>query len=415
LTLTGRADASSVLSKENRWAFFPSAAAAWRVIDEGFMSSQRVFDDLKIRVSYGVAGNAAVKPYSTQSGLILIPYMWNEQSALAYGLDPQTGNPDLNWELTATQNIGLDMAFLNNRIMASVDYYDSRTKDLLLLRSLPATSGVVRVVQNIVKTRNNGIEVLLKTVNVRSSDFTWSTGISFTKNKERIVELVGKNDDVANKWFIGSPVKVFYDYQKIGIWQLPDSTLAKSYATNLKPGDIRVNDLNNDKSFTAAKDRMVVGAEVPDFSVGFSNDFSYKNFDLSIYVFARRGQMFESDYAGKFEPNAIENGARVDYWTPDNPTNDYPRATLDFSRSSMPFATTLIYKDGSFIKIRNITLGYTLPPSLTKKFGLASLRWYVSAKNYFTFSKVKDYDPEGQGSFERPLTKLIMTGLNIEF
>jgi hypothetical protein len=125
--------------------------------------------------------------------------------------------------------------------------------------------------------------------------------------------------------------------------------------------------------------------------------------------------MFESDYAGKFEPNAIENGARVDYWTPDNPTNDYPRATLDFSRSSMPFATTLIYKDGSFIKIRNITLGYTLPQSMTKRFGLASLRWYVSAKNYFTFSKVKDYDPEGQGSFERPLTKLIMTGLNIEF
>lgn len=414
LTLTGRADASSVLSKENRWSFFPSAAAAWRVIDEGFMATQRIFDDLKLRVSYGIAGNAAVRPYSTQSGLILIPFSWNEASALAYGLDPQTGNPDLNWELTGTQNIGLDMAFLKNRVMASVDYYDSRTKDLLLLRALPATSGVVRVVQNIGKTRNTGVEILLRTVNVRTSSFNWTTGITFTKNNERIVELVGKQNDVANRWFIGHPVNVFYDYQKIGIWQIADSALART-SGNYKPGDIRVSDLNDDKRFTAADDRMVLGAAVPDFSVGFSNDFSYKNFDLSIYVFARRGQMFESEYAGKFEPNAIENGAAVDFWTPENPTNDYPRATLDFSRTSMPFATTLGYKDGSFIKIRNITLGYTLPQTMTRKFGLSALRWYVSAKNYFTFSKVKDYDPEGAGSFERPLTRLLMTGLNIEF
>lgn len=413
LTVTGRADASSVLSKENRWSFFPSAAAAWRVIDEKFMGTQRVFDDLKIRVSYGVAGNAAVKPYSTQSGLILIPYMWNEQSALAYGLDPQTGNPDLNWELTSTMNIGFDMGFLNNRVMASLDLYDSKTKDLLLLRGLPATSGLVRVVQNIGKTRNTGFEILLRTVNVRSADFNWTTGITFTKNNERIVELVGKQNDVGNEWFIGSPVESFYDYEKAGIWQYSDTALARAYG--YKAGDIRVNDLNGDKSFTAALDRKVLGSEVPDFSVGFSNDFSYKNFDLNIYVFARRGQMFESDYASKFEPNAIENGAAVDFWTPENPTNDYPRATLDFSRTSMPFASTLAYKDGSFIKIRNITLGYTLPEKLTRKFGLTSLRWYVSAKNYFTFSKVKDYDPEGAGSFERPLTKLIVTGLNINF
>ena len=413
LTLTGRADASSVLSKDNRWSFFPSAAAAWRVIDENFMRTQGVFDDLKLRVSYGVAGNAAVRPYSTQSGLILIPTMWNEQSALAYGLDPQTGNPDLNWELTATQNIGLDMAFLNSRIMASVDYYDSRTKDLLLMRSLPASSGLVRVVQNIGKTRNTGFEILLRTVNVRSANFSWTTGITFTKNRERIVELVGKQNDVANQWFIGQPVNVFYDYQKVGIWQIPDSALARSFG--YKPGDIRVSDLNGDKKFTAADDRMILGAAVPDFSIGFSNEFSHKGFDLNVYVFARRGQMFESDYAEKFEPNAIENGAAVDFWTPENPTNEYPRATLDFSRTSMPFATTLRYKDGSFIKIRNITLGYTLPAAFTRKFGVTGLRWYVSAKNYFTFSKVKDYDPEGEGSFERPLTRLIVTGLNIDF
>jgi TonB-linked SusC/RagA family outer membrane protein len=413
LTVTGRADGSSVLAKENRWAFFPSAAAAWRVIDENFMKYQHIFDDLKLRVSYGVAGNAAVKPYSTQSGLILIPYSWNDESALAYGLDPTTGNPNLKWELTYTQNIGVDMAFLHNRIMASVDYYDSKTKDLLLLRGLVPTSGVQRILQNIGRTRNSGVEIMLRTVNVRSSSFNWSSGITFSHNKERIVELVGKQNDVANGWFVGYPVNSFYDYQKIGIWQTADAALAASYG--YKPGDIRVQDINNDKKFTATDDRTVLGSAVPDYTVGFTNDISFKNFDLNVYVFARQGQMFVSNYANKFEPNAIENGAVVDYWTPENPTNDYPRPTANLSRAALPFATTLGYKDGSFVKIRNITLGYTLPANLTQKFHVSDLRLYVSAKNYFTFSKVDDYDPEGAGSFERPLTKLIVMGLNVGF
>jgi hypothetical protein len=125
--------------------------------------------------------------------------------------------------------------------------------------------------------------------------------------------------------------------------------------------------------------------------------------------------MFVSDYANKFEPNAIENGAKVDYWTPENPTNSYPRPNANISRASMPFATTLGYQDGSFVKIRNISLGYTFAQSFTKKIGISSLRWYLSARNYFVFSKVKDYDPEGGGSFDRPLSKLLVTGINIDF
>jgi len=413
LTLTGRADGASQLSKQNRWSFFPSAAAAWRVIDEPFMTTQNLLSDLKLRVSYGVAGNAAVKPYSTQSGLILIPWSWNDETALAYGFDPQTGNPDLNWELTGTKNVGLDFAILNNRINASVDYYDSRTTDLLLPRLLPATSGYRRVVQNIGKTSNKGIEVSLRTVNIQSRNFNWSSIITYTRNKERILDLVSGQSDIANEWIIGSPVKSFYDYQKVGIWQIADSAEARTYG--YKPGDIKVRDLNNDKKFTAADDRMVVGSEVPKYSIGFSNDISFKGFDLNVYVFARIGQTIESDYAAKFEPNAIENGANVNYWTPENPTNDYPRPNANISRASMPFASTLAYLDGSFVKIRNITLGYTLPKTITSKWHISSLRWYVSAKNYFTFSKIDDYDPEGGGSFDRPLTKLIVTGLNVEF
>ncbi|MDP4261717.1 MAG: TonB-dependent receptor [Bacteroidota bacterium] len=418
LTLTGRADGASVLSAVNHWAFFPSAAGAWRIIDEGFMSKQHLFTDLKLRVSYGVAGNSAVGPYQTQSGLILIPFSWNDQSTLAYGLAPQTGNPDLKWELTGTINTGLDFSILKNRITGSIDYYDSKTKDLLLLRQLPATSGVSNVLQNIGKTRNTGFEISLQTVNIDTKNLKWKTGFTFTHNKERIVELVGKQNDIVNSWFIGYPVNSFYDFDKIGIWQLADSTLAKSFG--YKPGDIRVSDISGpggkpDGKIDANNDRIVVGSAVPKYSIGFSNDVTFRNFDLNIYVYARVGQMFVSSYANKFEPNAIENGAKVDYWTPENPTNDYPRPNANISRAALPFATTLGYKDGSFVKIRNITLGYTLPQGLQNKLRMSKLRVYVSLKNYFTFAKVKDYDPEGAGSFERPLTKLIVAGLAFDF
>ncbi|NWJ50075.1 MAG: SusC/RagA family TonB-linked outer membrane protein [Bacteroidetes bacterium] len=412
LTFTGREDGASVLAPKNRWAFFPSAAAAWRVIDEKFMKGIPVISDLKLRGSYGVAGNSAVKPYQTQSGVMLIPFAWNDVAALAYGLQPQIGNENLKWELTTTQNFGIDFGILKNRISGSVDIYDSKTKDLLYLQQLPTTSGGQSMLNNVGKTRNSGIEVSLKTINIEGKDFSWSSNITYTRNKERIVYLPN-GSDIANSLIIGSPVNSFYDYQKIGIWQTVDATTATSYG--YKPGDIRVLDVNGDGKITAVNDRMVVGSAVPLYSIGFNNDFKYKSFDLNVFVFARIGQTFVSSYALKYEPNGIENGAVVDYWTPDNPTNAYPQPDSKISRAALPFATTLGYKDGSFVKIRNITLGYTLPSTLAKKLHVTSIRWYASAKNYFTFSKVKDYDPEGGGSFEHPLTKLIVTGLNIEF
>ncbi len=418
LTLTGRADGASVLSSGNQWAFFPSAAAAWRISDESFMQNQNVFNELKLRISYGVAGNSAVGPYQTQSGLMLIPFSWNDQSALSYALAPQTGNPDLQWELTNTGNIGVDFSILKNRITGSFDYYDSKTNDLLLLRQLPPTSGVSSILQNIGKTRNNGFEISLQTQNINSKNVKWNSTFTYTQNKERIVELVGQQNDVANSWFIGSPVNSFYDYEKVGIWQMADSVLAKSFG--YKPGDIRVSDLSGpagkpDGKLDANNDRKVLGSSVPDYSIGFGNNVTFKGFDLDVYVYARMGQMFVSNYANKFEPNAIENGAKVDYWTPENPTNDYPRPNSNISRAALPFATTLGYKDGSFVKIRSLTLGYSFPKSIQDKLHASRLRIYVSLKNYFTFAKVDDYDPEGAGSFERPLTKLIVAGINLDF
>jgi len=418
VTFTGRGDGASVLAEKNHWSFFPSAAAAWRILNEPFMGQQKFFNDLKLRVSYGVAGNSAVPPYKTQTNLLLVPFQWNDQSTLAYALQPEIGNPDLGWELTATTDIGVDFSFLQNRISGSFDYYDSKTEDLLQSRQLPASTGVSSIVQNIGKTRNNGFEVTLRTINIQSKDFTWSSNITYTRNKERIVELVGNQNDILNGWFIGYPVTSYYDFVKTGVWQTADSSLAKTFG--YKPGDIRVEDLGGpqgkpDGVISSTYDRKVIGYGVPKYTFGFSNDIQFKRFDFNIYIYGRIGQTIISQYANKFEPNAIENGAKVDYWTPENPTNDYPRPNINVSRAALPFATTLGYLDGSFVKIRNITLGYSFSQNLLNRLHLSNLRIYVSAKNYFTWAKIDNYDPEGGGSFERPLTRLLTTGLNIGF
>ncbi len=412
LTVTGREDGSSILAEGNKWQFFPSVAAAWRISDENFMQKTAVISDLKLRGSYGVAGNSAVAPYSSQSNLALVPFGWNDAPSLAYALSPLTANPDLKWETTATLDFGFDFGLWKQRVSGSFDWYNQTTSNLLLQRALPPTTGVSRVTQNIGETANKGFEIGIQTVNIQNKELTWTSGFSFTKNNEKIVSLVGGQDDVANGWFIGSPVSAFFDYEKIGIWQTADSSQAASYGR--KPGEIRVADINGDKQITAA-DRTILGSAVPNYIFGFNNELKYKGFDLNVYLYARQGQMFVSQYALKFEPNAIENSANVDYWTPENPTNSYPRPNVNISRTAMPFASTLGYVDGSFLKIRNVTLGYNLSAKFMDKLHITKMRFYMSLQNYFTFSKVKDYDPEGAGSFERPLSKLILGGINIDF
>ncbi|TWV99546.1 SusC/RagA family TonB-linked outer membrane protein [Chitinophaga pinensis] len=414
LSLTGRSDGSSKLAPGNKWAFFPSIAGAWRVSDEAFMKGQRVFSDLKIRASYGIAGNDAVPPYATASYLSKIPFSYDDtNSALAYGIGSQIGNRNLKWELSATTDIGLDMSFFDGRIGATIDLYDTKTKDLLLQRTLPSSSGVSTVIQNIGKTRNRGIEIGINTVNVRSKNFSWNSNIVFSKNKEEIVALADANtNDVANGWFIGYPVRVFYDYEKVGIWQTKEADAATSFG--YKPGDIKVRDQDGNGVLNS-QDRVILGRQVPTWSGGLNNDIRFMNFDLNVYVFARIGQWINSEYAAKYDPQGLENSAPLDYWTPEHETNAYPRPNASVSKDGTPFIRTLGYKDGSFVKIRNISLGYTLPGSALKNLHLTNLRVYVTGKNLFTFSKVKDYDPERGGDLSNPLTKMYVAGLNVEF
>ncbi|PTS97231.1 SusC/RagA family protein [Pedobacter sp. HMWF019] len=418
LTVTGRTDGSSKLADGNKWAFFPSAAVAWRISDEDFLKDNKVISDLKLKYSYGVAGSDNISAYSTQSSLSKIAFAYDDAPALAYGYAPRIGNLGLTWEKTKTSDIGLEMGFFKNRITATVDYYDSQTYDLLLNRSLPPSDGVTSVIQNVAKTQNKGLEIAISSKNITGPDFQWTTNLSFSRNREKIVALAGgAQSDVLNSWFVGQPVQAYYDYEKVGIWQTADAAEAAKYGQ--KPGDIRVRDLNNDGKIDATNDRKIIGTNRPSWSGGLENTFTYKAWDLNVYLFARMGQTIYADFLRRYDPQGIENaGTVINYWTPENPSNDYPRPNKNTSLAATLYSSTLGYVDGSFIRLRNVTLGYTIPKLKLEKTFIKSVRIYATARNPFTYTKsslLKQYDPERGGSENAPMTKLYTFGLNATF
>ncbi|WP_207431579.1 SusC/RagA family TonB-linked outer membrane protein [Sabulibacter ruber] len=416
-TLVMRTDGASVLATGKKWDYFPSASVAWILKEESFLQNVNSITDLKLRVSYGVSGNSQISPYMTLGGLGRSTYAWDETPA--YGYYPGAlSNPNLSWETTATANVGLDFGFFNNRLTGTLDMYQQDTKDLLLERLLPTTSGYERVIDNIGKVRNRGVELQLSTVNLDKVDgFRWTSDFSFSRNKEEVRYLGdGVERDLSFGTFglhVGHPINSFYDYEKIGIWQLGEEEQALK--NQQKPGDIKVKDQNGDGVITPA-DRVVIGNGVPDWTLGVTNRFSYKNFDLSVMVYARVGQTIISEAAGSYKVDGLENGPMVDYWTPENPTNAYPRPNASTSRASTRYYTTLQYVDGSFAKVRDLTLAYNFPKTLISGLKLSRLRAYVTAKNYFIlYSEIKPYDPERGGSLSFPMTRQMVFGLNVEF
>ncbi len=407
-----RTDGSSVLAAGNKWGYFPSVSGAWRVIEEGFLKDGSLFNDLKLRVSWGKSGNAAIDPYATKGGLANSAYSFGTTAAFGYW-PSAIPNPNLTWETTATWNAGVDFGILSNRISGSVEVYRSQTRDLLLPSLLPPATGYTEVMENIGQTENKGIELSLNTQNIAKGRFSWSTDWSFTLNREKIVALnSGVTRNEANGWFVGDPTKVFYDYKKIGIWQLGEETAATEFG-GFKPGDVKVADTNGNGR--SDPDDRVTFSQVPKFSAGINNHFAYGDFDLSVFVFARVGQFINYEPNTAYKPSALENSSNVDYWTPENPTNAFPRPNSSFSTTNYMFQSTLGYVDGSFLKIRDVSLGYNLPKSSLGRLGVSRLRVYSTLQNYFTFSKIKDYDPERGGALSFPLVKQLIFGVNIDF
>lgn len=409
---TARTDGASQLSEGNKWAFFPSISGAWRLIEEDFMADSETFTNLKLRASYGVAGNAAVDPYSTQSLLNRIPFGFNEEPAIGYAFASTIGNADLGWEISKTYNLGIDFGLLRNRISGSIDVYDTRTDDLLLDRLLPATSGVRRITENVGATRNRGVEVSLNTTPVQRGIVEWKVGVNWFTNKEEILELATGSDDVGNGWFIGEPTQAFYDYEKDGIWQTGQEAEAAEYGQ--EPGEIRVVDQNNDGQIDSNNDRVILGSTRPDWSGNLTSDLTVGNFDLNVQLFTRMGQMMNYEFYDIYDPSGLGNSHNHDYWTPENPTNAYPRPNAGRQQGSTQYYNSVLYEDASFLKLRNVTLGYSLPKSVLESLGISRLRVYATGRNLLVISDVENYDPERGGAMSDPIPRLFVGGINLE-
>jgi TonB-linked SusC/RagA family outer membrane protein len=431
VTVTARRDGSSRFGENTKYGTFPGVALGWNISNEPFMKGVSWLDLLKLRVSYGSVGNQGVAPYQTQGLLGRTIYAWDNTPA--YGYRPNTiGNPDLRWESSATKNVGIDFSFIKGRVQGSLELYETKTTDLLLSDQLPASIGFNAVTRNVGETRNRGIELGVSTINVNTkSGFKWTTDFQFTKNTEEIVSLYnGAVDDLGNKWFIGYPLSEFFDYKKAGIWQLNEADEAKSYGSRV--GQIKVADVNGrgpDGQLTGqpdgkinADDRQKLGSDVPDWSGGITNRFNFKGFDLSFFIYARQGQMIISGFHR--DNNALAGRYQqmyVDYWTPNNPTNEFPQPNKD---QEFPVNNqAIIYYDGSFVKIRNINFGYTFSNNFTKRLGLESLRLFASIQQPKIWSKYRSkyngVDPETSdttiGSGVTPATRVSTVGLNVKF
>lgn len=414
-TFTGRYDGASQLAE--KWDFFPSASVAWRISEESFMENLDVVNNLKLRFGYGQTGNQSVQPYAALGSIVRTPLYYE------FGADPYLGyrtgylnNPDLTWETTTAINLGLDFGLFKNRVSGTVELYQTQTSDLLQNRTLPPTSAVPEIVQNVGETENRGVELTLRTVNISSGDFFWSTDLTFAANSEEITFLVGGvEQDIGNGWFVGHPISVFYDYEKTGIWQLGEEEEAALYGR--EPGDLKLRDVSGDTAIND-QDRVILGSPRPKWTAGLNSTMRYKGFDLTVFLYARMGHMVSDRIETQWSPDRRENSMERDYWTPNNPTNDYPRLDPGLTRSGWSEATTMRYKDGSYIKISDITMGYTLPSSLTSRAHIASARVYVTMKNYFAFGEYYSqgrYDPEYRGALGKPIPKMLAFGANFTF
>ncbi|MCK0135804.1 TonB-dependent receptor [Arenibacter sp. S6351L] len=391
-TFTGRYDGSSKLAVGHEWAFFPSAAFAWKASEENFLQDVDWLSNLKLRLSYGESGNDNVaQPYQSLAFLNGADYV--------YGSDHLNGvqvaglaNYDLTWERSKEYNFGLDLGILNNRVRLGLEVYNKKTVDAILGKTLSAITGYSTAIGNYGSVSNKGVEITLNTTNVQTQNFKWTTSLNYARNQNEILELDGGIDKLpyGNHGVrqIGEPVDAIYSYKITGIWQLDEAAEAHSY--NAFPGQWKYADLNNDGVLNQ-DDNTVIGSISPDWIGGMTNTFAYKNLDLSVQMYTRQGTYGHSEFYNNFAPwqndRAKFNKVNLDYWTPNNPDAKYPAAYYASTGDNY-------YTSYDFVKIGNIGLGYNASEALLDKLKMSSLRLTLDFQNPFTFTDYAGPDPE---------------------
>ncbi len=402
---TFRADASSVLAPGHKWGYFPSVSAAWVISKEAFFKPGLV-SNLKLRGSYGTVGNSAISAYSTIAQASQRPYNFGDNVYFGYKLGG-LANLDLKWEYSTTANLGVEVSLLNDRLSGTLELYQTKTKDLLMSRALPNFSGFSSVTQNIGATSNRGLELSITSLNINTKEFRWHTDLNIYTNRSKIDHLITDADQPGDNWFIGQPVSIYYDYQKMGIWQASEQAAAAKYQRT--PGDVKIRDVNKDSVVDAVKDRIILGQRDPKFSWFMRNSFDYGRFTLAFSLESKLGLMVTSDALGS---EVFYDGQRMlaaaiagHYWTPDNPTNDFPKLG-----ASRPLNSALTqYRQGGYINMQEITLGYSFKQWKNFK----NIQVYARAKNpFYVYRQDKIIDPQAPG-FDISAFKTYVLGLNI--
>jgi TonB-linked SusC/RagA family outer membrane protein len=448
ISATVRSDGSSRLAPGNKWHTYPAVSAGWNIGNESFMQSISAINSLKLRVGYGQTSNQAVPVYSTLGLLATRPYNFGPSTYSTGYFVSQIPNPDLGWEYSKTWNYGIDFSLLRNRLSGTIEYYITNTNDVLQRVSLPLSSGVANIVQNVGKIQNKGLELSLNgTILNNVNGWTWDVGFNIYGNRNKLVALSsGQDRDELNWWFVGHNISAIFDYEKIGLWQKDDP-----YLSVLEPGGtlgmIKVK-YTGDYDATGkpvraigSADRQIIDVD-PDYQGGFNTRVTYKGFDLGVVGLFRHGGILVSTIHGSNGYLNLLTGRRnnidVDYWTPDNTGAKYPNPAGPVSNDNPKYASTLSYFDASFMKVRTITLGYDFSRSLIKSSSV-KMRMYVTAQNPFVlfspYHNESGLDPETNSygnenvasngfaiprrvltvGFNTPSTRNYIVGVNLTF
>lgn len=414
LTSTIRRDGFSGFAANNKWGVFPSMAIAWILSDEYFMKMVPQINHLKLRAGYGVSGNQTSR-YSSLDIVNTQPaYVFGDGGNTVFGQNiASLANPDLRWERTKEFNIGLDFTFLKNRISGTFDFYNRNTQDLLFSVQIPTITGFSSIFTNVGEVKNRGFELAINSKNYEKNEISWNTTFNFSKNRSKIVELLGSGDLVASNLFIGERFGSIYGYQTNGIYQIDDE-IPEGYF----PGTYRVVDRNND-GIVNANDRYLLGSTEPAFRISLLNSFRFKNFTLTFLLNSIQGG--KNGYLGSNSPSigrtdvSIRNGDihGVDYWTPKNPSGKHALWT-----GAGPTINPTIYHNRSFVRLQDISLSYALSKEILEKIKMQDLNLFISGKNLKTWSNWEGWDPETGAGLTwngRPLLKGISFGINATF